>query len=599
MKLSSKIKFNGAIVFSLFLMTVVSLTMLLNQIYIESNHSKELVESYRQEMFAVYDDSIKKEIQTIIHQIEHFYNQAQEGHITEEEAKDLAAQVIASGRYGDDGSGIFWADTYDGYFISSATGSIPAGTYRLENQDSLGNYFVRTFIENAQKPEGGYSEYYYPRPMDVDPTQTPLPKRSYSAGFEPWGWAISTGNYVVDIEEKILKYEQELISAKRYKMFFTILGYFLVLAAASLSGYLVNRNIKRRIEPMSQMAKAVSTGKLNVEPIQDKGSDSIGQLGKALNIMVENLNEIVSTTQDSATNVALTAEQMSQSLDQTAQTSEQIVRSIGEVVNGTSQQESLIQNATEAVHEVSNIMNEMLDSSNHLAHKSEEVASSAQEGEISILQSVDQMNRIEETVRKSAQVVRTLGESSIKISNIVDTIEAIANQTNLLSLNASIEAARAGDAGRGFAVVAEEVRKLAEESRIATEEISELTRTIQAEAENAILAMDAGIEEVSTGTEVVNKAGDTFKGIALLIQEMSENINKTVEQIQFSFNATKEVESMMTEINQVSGLINQEVIQISSATQEQSATMEEISASSESLAQMADALNDMVAKFEN
>ncbi|NMA69045.1 MAG: methyl-accepting chemotaxis protein [Desulfitobacterium sp.] len=573
--------------------------MLFNQILIESKHSQELVESYRQEMFDVYDDSIKKEVQTIIHQIEHFYNQSQEGLISEEEAKEIASQVIASGRYGDDGSGIFWADTYDGYFISSGTGGIPAGTYRIDSQDALGNYFVRTFIENAQKPEGGYSEYYYPRPIDVDPSQAPLPKRSYSAGFEPWGWAIGTGNYVVDIEEKILQYENELLNAKRYKMFFTILGYVLVLAAAFVSAFLVNRNIRKRIDPMSQMAKAVSEGKLNVNLLQDDGSDSIGELGKSLNIMVENLNEIVSTTQDSATNVALTAEQMSQSLDQTAQTSEQVVRSIGEVVNGTSQQENLVHSATDAVNEVSNIMNAMLDSSNQLALKSEEVASSAQDGEVSIQRTVDQMERIEETVRKSAQVVKTLGESSIQISNIVDTIGAIATQTNLLSLNASIEAARAGEAGRGFAVVAEEVRKLAEESRIATEEISELTRTIQTEAENAILAMDTGIEEVSTGSEVVNKAGDTFKGIALLIQEMSDNINQTVEQIQFSFNATKEVESMMAEINKVSGLINEEVIQISSATQEQSAAMEEVSASSESLAEMADALNDIVSRFEN
>ncbi|HHY28371.1 MAG TPA: methyl-accepting chemotaxis protein [Desulfitobacterium dehalogenans] len=573
--------------------------MIVYQVSLDDKQKITTLETYRQAMFDAYDDSIKKEVQTIINQLNGLYEQSQNGMMTEDEAKELAANIIENARYGDDGSGIFWADTYDGYFIASGVGGTAPGTLRTEFQDAKENYFVQAFLENARKPEGGYSEYYYPRPKDVDPSQTPLPKRSYSAGFDSWGWAVGTGNYVDDIEQKIANYEVELNAEQNRELWLTIFGYIAILLTSIVSSLYINHRITKRITPMSETAKAIAQGKLSVEKLSITGMDSISELGESLNRMVDNLNEVVTMTKASSDNVAATAEEMNQGLDQSAQTSEQIVRSISEVAEGTTRQEALVRDAFQAVGEVSATMATMIESSKQMAGKSSEVADSANKGEESILRTIDQMHSIEKTVSKSAEVVKILGENSTQISSIVDTIGGIASQTNLLALNAAIEAARAGEAGSGFAVVADEVRKLAEQSTEATAQIADLIQLIQTETENAISAMDDGIKEVKTGTLVVNDAGEAFKGIKGLIEEMSSEIEKTVEQIQFSSKANQHVVSIMDEVNTITDTIAFEVSHILTGTEEQSASLEEIASSSEALATMAEDLKRIVSKFEN
>ena len=198
----------------------------------------------------------------------------------------------------------------------------------------------------------------------------------------------------------------------------------------------------------------------------------------------------------------------------------------------------------------------------------------------------------------SADVVKNLGQRSQQISVMAETISKIASQTNLLALNAAIEAARAGEQGRGFAVVADEVRQLAEQSNDASKQITDLIDVINADAQNAIAAMDSGKAEVQIGAKVVQDAGQAFKEISSLIAIMLEEINKTIEQIQNTANATQNAEKTVQEVEEISKNISIETAQISSATEEQSASIQEITASSITLAGMADELNKWVGRFK-
>jgi len=598
-KTRSKIRINTDIakcIFCMFLLICVFCYIEISAIYKDAGKN---IENYRQTLFNSYDQSIKKEVQTVINQINAYYERAQRGEMTEEEAKHYAANVIRDARYGDDKSGIFWADTYEGNFIASGTQSgTQPGTNRLNMQDVKGNYFVRTFIENAKKPEGGYSEYWYPRPVDVDPEQTPLPKRSYSAGFDPWGWSIGTGNYIDDIEADIAQYTEAMQSSTRHEIAITLLTYLLMLIATYFVGVYINYKINIRVDKIAAVAGEVANGNLQVEKLIEKRHDGIGQLAQSFNQMVDNLKHIVARVEESSDHVAATSQEISQGLDQSAKTSEQVVYSINEVVEGVNRQDALIIETTNAVNEVSQAISLMTENANTMTQKSLEVANSAQNGEIGIKRTIEQMNTIENVVTQTAEKVKALGENSKQISGIVDTIGNIASQTNLLALNAAIEAARAGDAGHGFAVVAEEVRKLAEQCSEASKQIEELINLILADTQEAVEAMDKGLQETMIGNTVVREAGQAFREIADSIKEMSAEIDKTVNQIKNTSVANHKVEEAIAEVNTIAKRVYDEISAISAATEEQSASTEEIAASSESLAQMADHLKDLVDMFK-
>lgn len=593
-----KFKLNRDIAIVILIMTIVTTLLGVYEAYSINQQKEARLENYRQVLFADYDASIKKQVQTVINQISAYYERSQQGLMTEEEAKKLALNIVRDARYGDDKSGVFWADTFTGIFLASSAGNAVEGKLRIEAKDAKGNDFVKTFIENAKKPEGGYSEYYYPRPKDVDPTQTPLPKRSYSAGFAPWQWSIGTGNYVDDLEKMVEVYKAQLDEEQARQLIFSISTYLFILALAIVTSLFLNSKITKRIKPMAQIAQEVTRGNLNVRQIDVIAKDSIGDLAQAFNGMVQNLSALVKQTKDYAGQVAQTADQLHKGMEQSAQTSDLIVRSIGSVDNGAFRQMSLAKDASVAVHEASAAMATMITNSKIMADKSTEVAQAAQVGEMNIKQTISQMSQIERTVINSADVVKNLGQRSQQISVMAESISKIASQTNLLALNAAIEAARAGEQGRGFAVVADEVRQLAEQANDASKQITDLISVIHIDAQKAIEAMDVGTNEVQTGTKVVQHAGQSFKEISLLVTTMLEEINKTIAQMQDTANASQNAEKTVQEVEGISKNISLETAQISSATEEQSASIQEITASSIALAGMADELNKWVERFK-
>jgi methyl-accepting chemotaxis protein len=233
-----------------------------------------------------------------------------------------------------------------------------------------------------------------------------------------------------------------------------------------------------------------------------------------------------------------------------------------------------------------------------VATMAERAANAALEGGEAIDQVVGKMADIEKTVNHSAVVVAELGVRSREIGQIVATISGIAGQTNLLALNAAIEAARAGEQGRGFAVVAEEVRKLAEQSQEAAKQIADLVGTIQSDTDKAVAAMNDGTREVKNGSEVVNTAGETFRNIVELVQQVSAQIKESTAAIEKLADGSLQIVEGVSHVDQISRNTSLEAQTVSSATEEQCATLEEVATSSATLAGLAEQLQEAVHQFK-
>ena len=207
------------------------------------------------------------------------------------------------------------------------------------------------------------------------------------------------------------------------------------------------------------------------------------------------------------------------------------------------------------------------------------------------------MQHIKDSSQTIASSIAALGKGSQKIGEIVEMISGIAAQTNLLALNAAIEAARAGEAGRGFAVVADEVRKLAEQSAASTQQISELVSTIQKDMADAITASGEGTNSVAQGLVSVKAADEGFQAIFESIQTLEQGIKGITEGLQKMAAETQAVDEKVASIRETSTKNADHAQSVSAATEEQSASMQEIAASSRHLSDLAEELNQETKKF--
>lgn len=273
-----------------------------------------------------------------------------------------------------------------------------------------------------------------------------------------------------------------------------------------------------------------------------------------------------------AQQVGASTEQIVSTMQEVASASDQSARGATEVAQGSSNQAQSIADGSEQIKQLAAAVKGVARDAEQATQATADATDAATAGGLSLTESVAGMRRIRGTVAESAQVINMLGESSRHIGTIVQTIDDIADQTNLLALNAAIEAARAGEAGRGFAVVADEVRKLAERSGGATREIGALIDEVRARTEQAVSAMEAGTREVETGTALAEQTGQAFTKIERVIQTVNDRVQGICAAAQQMSAASDEVSRSIAEVAAV-------VEESSAAAQEMSAAAEEVSAS--------------------
>lgn len=377
----------------------------------------------------------------------------------------------------------------------------------------------------------------------------------------------------------------------------TIVQGSLAIIIAGVASVLLTRNIRGPLVQLEENVKQVALGNLAVEPVRIKNRDEIGSLAGSFNEMAAFLRTLIQQVGSGADQVAATSEQLMASSEQTSKATEQIASTVQVVAAGAEQQMNSGVDCFTAVNEMATGLQQVATHAQDVSHTAVSATELAEAGTNSVEKAVNQMNSIHDTISGLAGVVKGLGTRSEQIGEILEVINGISAQTNLLALNAAIEAARAGEHGRGFAVVADEVRKLAEQSGQSAQQISMLIESIQEETHQAVISMENGVEEVNVGIQVVHEAGASFKEIKESVAQVATQIQEVSAAVQQMSASSERVVETLEQIARVAGSTAEETQNVSAATQEQLAAMEEISASAAALARMGEELRDLVARF--
>jgi methyl-accepting chemotaxis protein len=374
-----------------------------------------------------------------------------------------------------------------------------------------------------------------------------------------------------------------------------------VMGAAAIPGQLLwNREFKARIlTPLSSLGGVMSKaaeGDLTVRgPIMHE--DEIGVLTDECNILIASLADIASKVRRSAESVSAAATELSASSQEINSSTMEISTSVQQIAHGAELQSRKVEETTGSMESIVETVNDVAARAEEASRISEEASRYAEQGHDATDQAVTKIREVQQAIETLAGSVELLGDRSGEIGKIVDVITSIADQTNLLSLNAAIEAARAGESGRGFSVVAEEVRKLAEGSGKAAEQIGELIKEVQTETARAVKYMQIGIQEVNAGSEVVGRTGESLNQINEAVARTSALAEQISRSMQSQRERTSSVDRAMHDIAAVVEQNAASAEETAAAAQEQTACMEEVSSSAQDLADMAHKLEDAVHIF--
>lgn len=355
--------------------------------------------------------------------------------------------------------------------------------------------------------------------------------------------------------------------------------------------------IINRIKKVLEATKLAANGDLTII-IEENSKDEIGQLASSFNLMISNLHKVVTKTNDTSAKVASYSDDFKVSTEQSSASVEQISNAIQAIVSGSELQTAKTSELFKSSKLVSDELNNVAASIQTISDLANVSTDKADSGLKLIDETINKMDTIQHSVLSSSQKMNTLGEKSKEINEIVSLITNIADQTNLLALNASIEAARAGDAGKGFAVVAEEVRKLAEGSSKAGEEIRKLVNEIQLQTTEAVDSIHSGTIIVEDGRDMVYKSGEAFKDIVKYVHNIGNKSDSAIKAMVMVDERTKTTTESIREIDDIAVQASSSVQNVAASVEEQSASNEEITSSAQLLSEMANDLRLEISKFK-
>ena len=401
------------------------------------------------------------------------------------------------------------------------------------------------------------------------------------------GWGMAT-----------LAFEDELFQPVTSMLSIMIIISIVLLVLISGGIWITVNRVMSPLGLMMDEMKLLATGDFRDRPANIDSKDELGMLAQAVREMRQGVSKVMRSVNHSAESLAGSAEELNATTEQSSLAANQVAQSIVKVAEGTSQQLDAVNFTTDAIEILNDSIQSMAADANSAAAKALDASNIARDSEITLKNAVQQMKQIEATSHKTAESVMTLGENSQKIGQIVSTISGIAEQTNLLALNAAIEAARAGEQGRGFAVVADEVRKLAESSQEAAQQISDLIKVTQEDTKKAISDMEAGNESFKVGAENIVSMGEAFRKITDIVEKVSSQMQEISVSTKAMANNGKEIVANVRSIGESSKAAAEEAETVSAATEEQTASVHEIANESTNLSQMANELQQEVKKFK-
>ncbi len=376
-----------------------------------------------------------------------------------------------------------------------------------------------------------------------------------------------------------------------------IVAMAVVAVVCGVAALMIYRWVSMPVVGITKQVEKIAAGDGDLtQQVEWEGSDALGDLAGSINLMIRALRSSIAEIGRIAATLSDNAEQMASVVQGINASTQEISSTVSAMAKGSEDQARRVLETSHAMESMASTVQEIASKAELSNQASMEAIGIAERGAEAAVETASAIGRINDAAQAVLATSEGLEERFMQIGIIVEVITSVADQTNLLALNAAIEAARAGEHGRGFAVVADEVRKLAEDSRKAGGQISNLIMEIQTAVERMV--NDRSMEEVSKGTEVVERAGSALRDIAMSVERTAQYANDIAEATKIQVENSEQVLRAISEIASIADEIAASSEESAAAVQEQTASMEELTAASEELAEMANKLTKVIGGFK-
>jgi methyl-accepting chemotaxis protein len=584
------------------IITAVTLISVIFQIYEMRASYEESMLFTRESLFGSRKSGMKNITAAVVSIFEYFDAQAREGRMTLEEAQTAAREQIRFIRYDKEnealsGGNYFWIDDTEGNNILHPITPRIEGKNRIGARDAANAEHIRAIIESGMRG-GDFTEFHCEKPGEKESKL----KVAYSVEYKPWKWVIGTGfwsedwNAEIDAGMNVMKSRSQAF-LKRF-VFWAAAGFSGIIVIVLVLTSLCAKKFVRPIVNLSRASEEMANGNFSLTMAGDvNGGDEIGVLSGSMKNMIANMSSLLRQMSASAGELLGASEQLSANAGQSARVTEEVSSSVNGITKDAKAQARAVSDMTNAIKSMAEGLENVASISLAISEKSARTSKLAESGGKSLGETIRQIDDVSKTTKQTAEAIRSLGEKSKKINEIMTLINAISDQTNLLALNAAIEAARAGDAGRGFAVVAKEVKKLAEQSRGATERISAEIKEIQNDTENTVRMMNAGVAESEMGVRAVTSNGEMFEKIIADITNLNGEILRISTVAGELSASSRSIQNSADELGDISTKTSRAAMYIAAAAREQSSDMNKIALSGVNLSNIAETMQEQVKHF--
>lgn len=529
-----------------------------------------------------YDLNIKHQVEIIISELNGVVNQMNNGIITKSEAEVIAADVIRNAKYGE--SGYFWADTLEGVNVVLLGKTDVEGTSRIDLTDTKGNKIIQSFIELIKKDGEGYYNYYFPKPNETEA----LPKRAFVKLFEPFGWVIGTGNYIDDIDAGIAAEHDQMEAEIMTASLFLLVAIVITLILGVIMAFIFGGALSKPILRLSEILNKTSNLDIRNDDSYDdllKYKDETGIIAHSVVNLRNVLRSLIEEMKADSVHLENASDELRKVVEYGREGIDAVTQTVGDFASGATSQAHDAMLASEKMEGLAKEIEETVLSAEKLKRYTNAVSNSNMEG-------VKQLNELNDKFKMTSKAndllsenVGTLTVKSSSIVQITNTIQQIAEQTNLLALNAAIEAARAGEAGKGFAVVADEIRKLAEETSTSTTQIDKIIREILSEIEETE-------QNMSSSNEAVKISASVLGNVQMAFEAIDKSISDTLMQLD-------SISTNIQNVNMNKENATESIHGISAVTEENAAAAEEIAATMDTQAELMRGIQDNSTEVKN